>query len=323
MVDTTEVARFLELAPPNTDWLAELSTATGPDVPLPDRATARELLRTMRVPEADWAEAFAAAPEPDRDPELWWLLQHCRRLLADRMGDQGPLAHWPDLPVRLGAAGRWFYLWVFVAATPALLEYHRRHGVEPSVTDATLADVGAKAVLRRRTRGAAGLDKQSWFTLHFRGLLYALGRLQFNVARVRADAAELPAGTPCLGTHIPEDGPMTPQACDASFAAAPGFFARHFGTRYEIATCTSWLLDDQLAQYLPDGSNIMRFQRRFRLLPGAQPADASIVEFVFRRLDADPAELPRDTTLQRAVADHLRAGRHWLVRTGYLRLPVG
>ncbi|GIL30167.1 acyltransferase domain-containing protein [Actinocatenispora comari] len=326
MAEIAELARFVALPPERTDWLTELAAATGPDLPLPDEAAARRLLTLLDIPAGDHAEALAAAPHPDRDPQLWWLLQHGRRLLGQRLGDQSPLASWPELPERLGAAGRWFYLWTFLAATPRLLAYHERHGVDASVTAATLADLGSKAVLRRRTRGAAGLDKQDWFTLHYRGLLYALGRLQFNVSRIRDEAVTLAPGTPCLGTHIPETGPMTPADCDASFAAAPDFFAAHFGTRYPVATCTSWLLDDQLADYLPAGSNILRFQRRFRLVDDGFAdglnGDANVLEFVFRRIGADLDELPRDTTLQRAVVDHLRAGRHWRVRTGYLHLEA-
>jgi hypothetical protein len=30
--------------------------------------------------------------------------------------------------------------------------------------------------------------------------------------------------------------------------------------------------------------------------------------------------LPRDTRLQRAVVDHLRAGKHWRLRTGWFEL---
>ena len=70
---------------------------------------------------------------------------------------------------------------------------------------------------------------------------------------------------------------MTAEACDASFAWAPRFFARHFPEDdYRVATCGSWLLDEQLAEYLPETSNIVQFQRRFRLVPpdGFEPRSA-------------------------------------------------
>ncbi|GAA3511798.1 acyltransferase domain-containing protein [Actinocatenispora rupis] len=315
-----ELARRLGLGADAEPWLAELAAVTGPDVPLPDEAEATRLMKIMGIPAADAAEALTAAPDPDRQPELWWLLQRSRLLLASRLGDQTPLASWPDLPRELDRYARYFYLWVFLAASPALVAYHEGHGVPADITADTFADLGSKAALHRRTHGTGGLDKQAWFTLHFRGLLYALGRLQFNVDTARDRAGGPPPETPTLDAHIPESGPMTPAACDASFAAAPGFFLRHFGTRYDVAACTSWLMDDQLTEYLPAESNIVRFQRRFRLAPGGYEGDRNIIEFVFRRIDPDLDDLPQDTSLQRAVVSHLRAGRHWQVRTGWVDL---
>jgi hypothetical protein len=287
---------------------------------LPDRDGAAALLTRMRVPAAELPEALASLPDPVRTPELWWLLERLRHRLLAGMGGTAPMTSWPDLPEALGAAGRWFYLAVFLATVPDLRRFHAEHGVPEEVTWNTLGDVGDKVVLRRRTRGEGGLDKQDWFTIHFRGVLYALGRLQYNLYTIRADAVELTPGAPALGVHIPESGPLDPAGCDASLARARGFFAKHLGVDAAVATCHSWLLDDQLAGYLPEGSNILRFQRRFRLLPGTHTGDRDIVEFVFRRVGADLSELPRDTTLQRAVVDHLRAGRHWQIRIGWLPL---
>ncbi len=120
--------------------------------------------------------------------------------------------------------------------------------------------------------------------------------------------------------HIPRSGPLTRESVDDSFAAATDFFARYFPeypTRDFI--CRSWLLDPQLATLLP-GSNLAEFQQRWRLYGYTQPGDPDVFFFVFnQRGQVDPATLPRDTTLRRAIADGLAAGRHWSVVQG--RLP--
>jgi hypothetical protein len=41
---------------------------------------------------------------------------------------------------------------------------------------------------------------------------------------------------------------------------------------------------------------------------------------VFRTLTTPLHQLPRRTVLQRAIADHLKAGRHWHWRRG--RFPI-
>jgi hypothetical protein len=128
-------------------------------------------------------------------------------------------------------------------------------------------------------------------------------------------------GDLALDLHIPEQGPLTPPACDRSLRWARDFFPQHFSDeRYGVAICTSWLLDDQLASYLEPDSNIMRFQHRFNLLPGGGDGDDDVLRFVFRRVSPALKELPQRTSLERAVVGHLQAGHHWKVRTGWLDL---
>lgn len=327
-VDAAGVRAGLGLDGAFDRFLAELA-ALEPEVGaarLPDGDEAAELLARMEVPEADAAEVTAALPAVAARPELWWLLERCRHRLVSDMGGTRFPTPWPDLPRALGAAGRWFYLAVLLATVPDVRRYHADRGVPDEVSWATLADVGTKVIRDRDLYGAGGLHAQDWFTLHFRGVLYTLGRLQFNLSSVEDQRMAapggpgLPADAPVLNTHIAETGPMIPAACGESFARARPFFARHLGADCAVAVCRSWLLDEQLAEYLPADSNIVRFQRRFHLLPRRGDADRAVLEFVFHARDPDLAALPRDTTLQRAIVEHLRAGRHWHVRSGWLEL---
>ncbi len=172
--------------------------------------------------------------------------------------------------------------------------------------------------------------EQHWLQAHLRAILYDLGRLQFNLARLalsqdELDEAGLEAspGTIVVETHIPETGPLDPAAADASFTSAQPFFAAHFpelGTiRY--ATCDSWLLDPQLADIVP-GSNIVCFGARYCLFREARESDQPALDFVFRAPTTLRDRLPRDTRLQRGLLDHLAAGRHVEARYGWLELPA-
>lgn len=221
----------------------------------------------------------------------------CRELLQST----GPVA-WPNVD-------GYFYVQVFLAALPAVRARHAELGVPAHISRETLADLGNKMAIFRRTHGVGGLDRQSWLTRHFRGTLFRLGRLQFDMLG------------PVLDVHIPEDGPLIPAACDESFGAARPFFARYFGQVYRSAVCRSWLLDDQLARYLGEDTNIIRFQRRFQLTGQAEDGDHDILEFVFRSHPGDLAELPQRTALQRAIVTHLRAGGHWRITSGVTQLP--
>ena len=222
---------------------------------------------------------------------------HCRELLESTE----PVA-WPTVD-------GYFYVLVFLAALPAVRARHAELGVPADISRATLADLGNKMAIYRRTHGVGGLDRQTWLTRHFRATLFRLGRLQFDMLG------------PVLDIHIPADGPLTPAACDESLAAARPFFTRHFGRTYSSAVCRSWLLDDQLASYLSPDSNILQFQRRFQPTGQVEDGDHDIIEFVFRRHPADLSELPQRTALQRAIVTHLRSGGHWRITSGTTPLP--
>lgn len=335
------VGERLDLPADATAWLeavADLPSAG--DLTLPDDDVADEELRWLHVAALDRAEALSARPDPVGHPELWWVLDRAYRQLIATMGDTDVL-HWPILPPAMGAVGRNAYVWLFLAALPAVRDYHAKRRIPDEVSRASLADLGQQMGVHRRIFGDGGLHTARWLTLAFRGAIYSLGRLQFNRLTIGFDTPSVPDGTTppttgesAIGVHIPETGPMDPNACDDSIAHARAFFPAHFPEEpVRFATCGSWLLDDQLAAYLPESSNIVHFQRRFQLVPKESATgdwtngDRAVVEFVFRRIHHGEdypgdliAALPRETTLQRAIINQLEAGRHWEVRTGWFPL---
>jgi hypothetical protein len=329
-LDATTVGERLGLGDDHRVWLAGLE-AIGPPAPspvLPSPSDVFLLFERLGIIGADAADLTRAWPSPDRTQELWWLLERCHRCIVADLGGTSELAPWPSLPRNLGAPGRFFYAYVFLAAVPDVRRWHRQRNIPDDVSWATLADLGRHLAVNRRLHGEGGLDRPLWLRSHFRGALYQLGRLQFCRSRIPYEPAMLERlavpfrhGDPALDLHIPEQGPLTPPACNRSLRWARDFFPRHFSAeRYRVAICTSWLLDDQLAAYLKPDSNIMRFQRRFSLLPDSSDGDDDVLIFVFRRAAPALEELPQRTSLQRAVVGHLQAGQHWKVRTGWLDL---
>jgi hypothetical protein len=112
--------------------------------------------------------------------------------------------------------------------------------------------------------------------------------------------------------HIPGESPMDFDACGDSFRMAVDFFPRYFSDRpFKAFCCGSWLLNTQFQDMLPHDSNIVRFQKEFYLFP-IFSGGRSGFERIFGGDFRDLSKAPRDTTLRRAVLDHLKAG-------GYLR----
>jgi hypothetical protein len=298
---------------------------------LPDADELAEVLLDLAVPHEDIDELVRMSRRVTDDPELRRLLEVSVEELVRGTGEAHGAAGLHDLDWASGALRSCFPAYVFVAALPHIRAHHRERGIPADIARHTLADLGRNMAVHRRRHGRAGVQAPGWLTHHFRGELYQLGRLQFERARLgertgRALAAaglDAGPGTPCLNLHIPDFlGPLSPAACDRALALAGAFFPRHYPEeRYEAVLCHSWLLDPQLKRYLPEDSNIVRFQERFRVArEDPEPADTEPVQFVFGDPELPVESLPRRTSVERAVGDHLRAGGHWYIGHGWFPL---
>jgi len=190
--------------------------------------------------------------------------------------------------------------------------FHASRGIPPEVSTATLADLGQQVWVHRLTYHEFGLHTQGWLLTAWCGALYWLGRLQFELCLENWIADGGKTREWVLSTHIPRTGPLKPALVDESFAEATNFFARHFPdypTRDFF--CASWMLDPQIAELFPH-SNLAAFQRRWTLYGDSQPGNTDVLFFVFnRREPTNPESLPRDTSLQRAIAERMAAGVSW------------
>ncbi|MEU0560546.1 acyltransferase domain-containing protein [Dactylosporangium sp. NPDC006015] len=283
---------------------------------LPAKGAAPAMLERLGVGPDDAAEIMAGWPDPDSPlwtDELRWLLDRSAALVRADLGGYGWLVPGPELPRDRGPAWRHLYVYVYLALVDAVMGYHREHGVAEEVSWATLADLGRNLAVDRRMRGEGWPVMQAWLSLHWRGGVYELGRLQHQ------------RGVGAIDLHVPDSGPLTPAAIDASLAEARAFFPVHFPDEaYTEFACGSWLLDPQLLEYLPEDSNIVRFQRRFELEPYEEAEkidpDVEVRRFVFRTLTTPLDQLPQTTALQRAVVEHFKAGGHFQWRKG--RFPL-
>lgn len=326
-----DIRRFLSQDALTAIWLEQLTEAEPDfDVVLPSAEELPSVLLELAVPHEDIGELVATLPTLTQAPEIWWLLRQCSRSLEWAMGAIDGPPTFPILRENTGALRRYFYVFVFLALLAQVREFHRARGIPEDVSRLTLTDLGRSMAVHRRRHGIGGFEHAPWLMLHFRGAIYQLGRLQFERDRLGNRTgnsiieAGLPygPGDPTLSVHVPDySGPLTPKACDESFARAAQFFARHFPQEtYDIAVCHSWLLDEQLAEYLPGDSNIIRFQRRFQAAHRPDAVDEQIMRFVFGRTTVSLDEISPKTALERAIVDHLAAGRHWRGGAGWLRL---
>lgn len=293
--------------------------------PLPQGAALRALCRELRLPELVIEPLVESAADLETNPSLRRVHAHSRWMLRHEVPRIGSWSvPWGQLPARLGQTARLLHAFTFLSEVPRIRRQHDALGIADEISVDTLSDLGLHLRHYHRMYDGFGFEEPAWMGLHFAGLLFRLGRLQFELGTWRVPVHEsascpLALGDPILDVHIPELGPLTPGACDDSVERAKEFFGSFFPDfDFHAFGCWSWLLDPQLAEYLEPGSNIMRFQHRFHGVRTAERHDGSAVKFVFRRHPDTPlGELPRQTLLQRAILDHLSAGRRWDFCLGY------
>ena len=200
------------------------------------------------------------------------------------------------------------------------LAVNTARGIDRAVTVATLKDINLWIGNYELQHGVLGLAEFHWLMKHYTGRLFRLGRLQFIFEPVKYGA---PEGDVVLDTHIPQDEPLTEEACLASFAWAKDFFARHFPEQKpQYFICGSWLLNPQLATLLGEDANITKFMR---LWSGHCPAGSTSNQAIQRVFGLgfkaeDMENAPENTTLQRKLKAHFLAGGTLKGTGGYRKI---
>ena len=117
-------------------------------------------------------------------------------------------------------------------------------------------------------------------------------------------------GDPVINIHIPESGPLKPQACRDSLLRAREFFAQYLPEHnWKAFCCASWLLDPQLAGILQPNSNILAFQRMGYLFPSSGRTDTIFRCFGVKAARDGIGTVPLRTSLQHALVQFLKNGK--------------
>jgi hypothetical protein len=250
---------------------------------------------------------------------------------------------WDDLDDG-GLRGQFFYFYLFALCARGTIDFLRSAACPEHIIDSTMSVLAQLSRLHERKWRTFGIETGWWLIPFLRGELIQVGSLWFHNVNIgvgtlspdpwfdEEEAAALGVGfrrgDQSIGIHIPQDAPFDPTRLDATFDEARQVIATMWPvSSRRLATCQTWMLDPQLNSYLPHDCNVLAFQRRFNVITSWAPTwadgDASIVEFVFRTPGVELEDLPRGTTLQRAVHDHIEHGDHWYVQPGWLDFDGG
>ena len=197
---------------------------------------------------------------------------------------------------------------------------YRERGIGDEIYYDSMRELTVWSKTCLRERGHIGFYEWGWFTNFLSASIVRLGRLEFHEVPFRRGTVyehaghTVKGGEPVINTHIPEDGPLDPALVLDAFRRAYRYFGREGAA---AVVCDSWLLWPGNYDFLPADSNIRAFMNCFDIIDRDDRQWAGDLWRVFGHRDSyDPASLPRDTGLRRAMADHLaRSGG--VTGTGY------
>ena len=153
----------------------------------------------------------------------------------------------------------------------------------------------------KKKNGRMLFDRGWWTYRQVSMNLFRIGALEYQFKKYD--------GENVIAIHIPSDADFSKESVDMSIEQADLFFKTYYGN-YNFCkyTCNSWLLSQSLKPLLSETSNILSFQRRFRVVEEDQE-DKSYLEWLFQVLpDTDIRKLPSVTGLQKKVKEMLLKG---------------
>jgi len=159
-----------------------------------------------------------------------------------------------------------------------------------------------------------------WYFLHIAGELIQLGRLQFQLPDFYREEADLApfveTGDPIIDFHIYAGDPLDVDACRDSLRQLKAWLKINKPDYdFRAIISHSWLFDAELAQFLPEKSNIRKFWTLGHLVSTPQESDVLWRIFAGR----DPESVSTPNALQKKILDFYRHGGK--LHYGYLVIP--
>ena len=193
-------------------------------------------------------------------------------------------------------------------------EEYDRLGISETVYVDTMAAFSRFVRENLESYGSYSFDRGFWTTRQVSCKLFRMGQLEYELTKLE--------GEPIVSLHIPTDVDLRPEILRPSLKEGLAEFYRVF-PEYEGKTvwCHSWLLSPMLKQFLPEGSNILRFQELFDAELDGVPGNGEVL-WVFKNPKLAVEDYPENTSLQRKLKRFLLEGGQFQEGKGALRLPL-
>lgn len=215
------------------------------------------------------------------------------------------------------------------AFLPTVWDRYKKKGIPEEIFFDTMTDIKIWIDDHRARTDEDGVFELHWLMHHMNLSIFKIGRLQyqkciwyFKPAKTK-DGTEFKFGEKVINMHIPRGEKLDYDACKASLPMAKEFFAKYFpefpNNKY---MCYSWLLFPGNKEFMPENSNILKFQSLYEVVSSKEePQPAYLWLYGLKTKNADLMknkketgsyglidQLPQKSSLQRSTAEYIKNG---------------
>lgn len=205
-------------------------------------------------------------------------------------------------------------------------ELYKKENLSDDLYSDNMKDIDIWTNKYENINGTKGLYKEhfNWIDSILEMRVIKLDRLQFELLDKTDKNFDLipekhKKNSILVNVHIREDGKLTPSACEASYKTAWNYY-KSKGLSFEeiIFTCYSWLLNSDLKLLLPENSNIIQFQKKYKFLSFKENEEKSqIIERVFGLGNEKLENCSQNTILQKNLKKFWEKGYKFPMVKGY------
>lgn len=202
------------------------------------------------------------------------------------------------------------------------LDEYRLRGISEQIYKDTMSDIDIWAKDYYRKHGRYGIEEFEWIEKSLDLEVFKLGRLQFEECqdievKEYVQGSEGPKNLKILSVHIQAGSTLDFEECQKSYQIARDFYFEE-GIDKIVFFCDSWLLNTELSKILNTDSNILKFQKQYKIISEDEES-RQMEERVFGDVYSDLNMYVAKTSLQKSLKKALVEGHRFGTAKGVLK----
>ena len=176
-------------------------------------------------------------------------------------------------------------------------------------------DVWANDYFKKTSRKGISKRHFEWIDSILELKVIKLGELQFEITK-EMEIKEIVEKPIFINVHIREGSDLSEVKCEESYDMAIEYYRKYYDFSNVVFICCSWLINKKLNNILPNDSNIIKFQNKYKEL-FVYENEIQAEERVFGEFLEDKTDYIEETSLQKKLKKELIKNEKYGTALGY------